>query len=283
MDSLVAIEKEVQSIDNKRYLLKYTPYRTNENVIKGVVVSLVDITALKEAEEKQRISMEHYEKLVELSPFAIMLIRNGRIIFSNTAGLNLLKEKNIDSLIGKPINLYLNISEQEITHEEIEHTGNMSTLLEKKAIRWDGSEIYVEVYSMPFSLGEENTELIILRDITFQKIENELRLENQNSQTLLDEANALDKLKNDFFSNLSHELRTPLNVIMSTLQLIDSKIKDYTDYNKTINLKKHMKVMRQNCYRQLRLVNNMIDITKIDAGFYEIKYQNHDIVNIVEI
>ncbi|WP_411682092.1 ATP-binding protein [Clostridium thailandense] len=277
MDSLVPIEKEVQGLNNRWYLLKYSPYRTNENFIKGVVISLVDIKALKEAEENQRRSMEHYEKLVRLSPFAIMIISHGKILFSNAAGLNLLQEKNIDNLIGKPINMYLNINEQLQMDKE-----NIAALLEKKVIRWDGSEIYVEVNSMPFSMENEDAELIILRDITYRKIENELRLENKNKKALLDEANILDKLKNDFFSNLSHELRTPLNVIMSTLQLIDSKIKDTTEYNKAINLKKHMNVMKQNCYRQLRLVNNMIDITKIDAGFYEIKYQNHNIVNIVE-
>ncbi len=284
MDSLVSFEKEVQGSDNRWYLIKYSPYRTNENVIKGVVISLVDITALKDAVAKQRSSMEHYEKLVELSPYAIMLISHGRILFSNTAGLNLLKEKKNDNLIGKPINHYLNFNEQLVTYKEIEHTKDdeIGSLVEKKVVRWDGSEIYVEIYSMPFSMGENDSDLIILRDITYKKIENKLRMENEKRQALLDEANTLDKLKNDFFSNLSHELRTPLNVIMSTLQLIDSKVKDYTEYNKTINLKKHMNVMKQNCYRQLRLVNNMIDITKIDAGFYDIKYQNHDIVNIVE-
>ena len=40
--------------------------------------------------------------------------------------------------------------------------------------------------------------------------------------------------------------------------------------------------MKQNCYRQLRLVNNMIDITKLDAGFLELALHNCNIVNVVE-
>ena len=40
--------------------------------------------------------------------------------------------------------------------------------------------------------------------------------------------------------------------------------------------------MKQNCYRQLRLVNNMIDITKLDAGYFELNLQNCNIVNVVE-
>ncbi len=56
-----------------------------------------------------------------------------------------------------------------------------------------------------------------------------------------------------------------------------SDIKD-----KEIKIKKYNNIMKQNCYRQLRLVNNMIDITKLDAGFYELNLQNCNIVNIVE-
>lgn len=44
---------------------------------------------------------------------------------------------------------------------------------------------------------------------------------------------------------------------------------------------KYLKMMQQNCFRLLRLVNNIIDITKIDANYYEIKLQNYDIVKLI--
>jgi len=102
------------------------------------------------------------------------------------------------------------------------------------------------------------------------------------NKKLLDETILADNLKTEFFSNLSHELRTPLNVILSALQLLDNYTIGSDVNDKERKFKKYSKIMKQNCYRQLRLVNNMIDITKLDAGFFELNLQNCDIVNVVE-
>jgi signal transduction histidine kinase len=47
-------------------------------------------------------------------------------------------------------------------------------------------------------------------------------------------------------------------------------------------IENHLKSMKQNCLRLLRLINNLIDTTKIDAGFYELHLENYNIVNVVE-
>jgi two-component system CheB/CheR fusion protein len=52
--------------------------------------------------------------------------------------------------------------------------------------------------------------------------------------------------------------------------------------DKDSKFKKYTNIMKQNCYRQLRLVNNMIDITKLDAGYFELNLQNCNIVDVVE-
>ena len=88
-----------------------------------------------------------------------------------------------------------------------------------------------------------------------------------------------DKIKTEFFSNISHELRTPINVIFSALQVLELKIKDYSCENLS---SKYTKIMKQNCYRLLRLINNLIDITKIDSGYYDINKKNVDIVRLIE-
>ncbi len=109
-----------------------------------------------------------------------------------------------------------------------------------------------------------------------------LSLVDITNKKLLDETILSETLKTEFFSNLSHELRTPLNVILSALQLLDTAVNG-TDINaKEIKFKKYSNIMKQNCYRQLRLVDNMIDITKLDAGFLELNSQNCNIVDIVE-
>jgi two-component system CheB/CheR fusion protein len=284
MDNLIPIEKEIQSTNNRWYILKYSPYRTNENVIKGIVLSLVDITLRKQAEVEIVNSRERYEKLVELSPFAILIIKEGNILFSNTAGFNLFQVKSSDDLIGFQINRYLPLDELLLRDKHMEYAQsneNKFIPIEEKITRKDGSEIHVEVFSMPFSMDEENSQLIILRDITFIKLENELRLESERHKQLLEEVIALDTLRSNFFSNLSHELRTPLNVIMSTLQLLKAQSGSNT-VAVSEKQEKYYKIMTQNCYRQLRLVNNMIDITKIDSGFFDINLKNHNIVCVIE-
>jgi len=88
-----------------------------------------------------------------------------------------------------------------------------------------------------------------------------------------------DKLKTEFFANISHEFRTPINIIFCSLQLMEFYIKSGLD---KVKVNKQVSVMRQNCYRLIRLVDNLIDATKIDTGFCNLNMQNCDIVNIIE-
>lgn len=111
-------------------------------------------------------------------------------------------------------------------------------------------------------------------------MQDELIRQAMESKKLLHETLENEKARTEFFSNLSHELRTPLNVILGTLQLVDMYSSSNMDsvIEKT---KKYYKIMRQNCYRLLRLVNNLIDLNKLDAGYMPINIENHDIVSIV--
>lgn len=98
----------------------------------------------------------------------------------------------------------------------------------------------------------------------------------------LEEKKYFEKLRDDFFANLSHELRTPLNVILSALQLQELYIRNEEASNSMDKYKRQMKIMRMNSYRLLRLINNLIDITRIDAGFYSLELQNYDIIGLVK-
>ncbi|ELP58679.1 PAS/PAC sensor signal transduction histidine kinase [Clostridium pasteurianum DSM 525 = ATCC 6013] len=96
----------------------------------------------------------------------------------------------------------------------------------------------------------------------------------------MEKAIEYDRLKTEFFSNISHELRTPLNILLSSLQVLNLYLN-----KKPCDIKssqKYTNIMKQNCFRLLRLINNLLDITKIDSGFYQLNLYNHDIVSIVE-
>lgn len=87
-----------------------------------------------------------------------------------------------------------------------------------------------------------------------------------------------EKFKNNYFVNLSHELMTPINVIVSTMQLIKSFSKNIT-YEK---FNQYMDIISKNCDNLLKIINDIIDSSKIETGKYKINKENNDIVYIVE-
>lgn len=88
-----------------------------------------------------------------------------------------------------------------------------------------------------------------------------------------------DMLKSEFIANISHEFRTPLNIILNALQLSVRYIRRSSNEEDASRLSAHMNTMRQNCYRLLKLINNMIDSTKLEANFFKLYRQNCNIVS----
>lgn len=87
--------------------------------------------------------------------------------------------------------------------------------------------------------------------------------------------------KTEFISNISHELRTPLNIFYSTIQLLDRIYLNNDDEFKLI-YEKYRKTLHINCKRMLRLINNVIDISKIETGTLNGRFDNYNIVSVVE-
>ena len=119
----------------------------------------------------------------------------------------------------------------------------------------------------------------IARDITEErKIEEE--------RMIYKEALALETLKTEFLANISHELKTPLNIIYSMLQMNEVEMAELTvlpeEKTKLDNLVRYRNISRQNVLRLLRLINNITDISRIGAGYYEAKLVNCDIVKVIE-
>ena len=119
-----------------------------------------------------------------------------------------------------------------------------------------------------------------------RRIEESARLNSQVSdfkklKIKYKEIKEVEKAKGQFFANLSHEIKTPINIIYSCVQLLDINKKDsesalWSVYNKYDN------TIKQNCYRLLRLVNNLVDMTKIDSGYMNLSFVNYEVVSLVE-
>ncbi len=129
--------------------------------------------------------------------------------------------------------------------------------------------------------GEPSGIVCVFVDTTEQKEHDKLKHRIEEEKRIIDEMQKYDKLKTEFFSNISHELRTPLNVIFCAVQLMELNMSDEANPICQTLVKKNVMSIKQNSLRLLRLVNNLIDITKIDAQAFEINLQNNDLVLVV--
>ena len=106
---------------------------------------------------------------------------------------------------------------------------------------------------------------------------------SETKEELLEREKELERknLNVKFFSNISHEFKTPLNLIFSALQMLDK----YNEKELKIEderFKRYLNIIKQNGYRLLRLVDNVIDITRLDVNSFELNLVNEDIVKVVE-
>jgi len=103
-----------------------------------------------------------------------------------------------------------------------------------------------------------------------------------NQNKLLDESRKYNINQSKMFSSMSHELKTPLNIIFSALQLLENQYDAKSIVPNYNMFSKYSKIMKQNCYRLVRLINNIIDMNKIELGFYKLKLANENIVKTIE-
>lgn len=149
---------------------------------------------------------------------------------------------------------------------------------EHRLLTKDGSYKWILSKGKVISWTEDGKPLRITgthSDITDRKLmEKELKEAKENAEKA-------SIKKSEFIANMSHELRTPLNINLSAIQLFELYFNNDWDLGKE-RISMHMKAMKQNCLRLLRLVNNLIDTTKIEAGFYKPLLSNYNIVDVIE-
>ncbi|MEG1002016.1 MAG: two-component regulator propeller domain-containing protein [Clostridium sp.] len=110
---------------------------------------------------------------------------------------------------------------------------------------------------------------------------NELNRELVEKEAIYNELLKHEKFRNTYLVNLSHELRTPLNVILSSEQLIGSLNKNESGIEKK-DLSKYMSIIKKNSKTLLKVINDLIDNSRIQAGAYTLKIEETDIVYLVE-
>ncbi|MBN3362672.1 PAS domain-containing sensor histidine kinase [Clostridium botulinum] len=220
-----------------------------------------------------------YNLLIRNSKDAILVHRYGKIIFANERLKQMLgykKEYNFEDIDIKsliPKDEYNTVKNKlENLYCGSENVVNFQhNVINNKEKTIQNTSTYVIYDGMP-------TIFSILHDVTSKIQVEKLEQDVKKNIELLNESREYNKLITEFLSNISHELKTPLNVIFTAVQLLGFYEKD-VDYEKQ---DKYLKLIKQNCYRLMKLINNLLDTTKLDSGYLKLNLVNYNIVNLIE-
>jgi PAS domain S-box-containing protein len=267
-------------------------------VPEGIMVIGSDITERKTGEELLRQSEEKYRNLVEQSIDGITVIDENGVVVEFNKGMENITGLIREQVIGHPAaSLFFSLIPEEarkhISYDDIvqqmqhyrstEYDDIKGKIYTRTILRQDCTRRNVQYMFYTFKTIGKLYACCMIRDITEQKRLEELKKIAEENAIRLNEALELDKLRTEFFANLSHELRTPLNIIFSSVQLMDKCIEDNLKlYGTDAVMLRNITSARQNCYRLMKLINNLIDATKIDAGFYQLNPVDCDIIKVVE-
>lgn len=218
---------------------------------------------------------KRYQKISELLPSSVIIYNNREVLYSNESGTRLLNKVNKSQLL-ENIEIVKNQIENSCS---IDERGYYTREIEI------GTDDLMSVYSVTSSIYPYNNAfavISVIKDISEIKRAEALKISVAQKERELKEAMEYDRIKTEFFSNMSHEFKTPINIILSTLQLFDLYgIKEQSIKDEQW-VKRNLKIIKQNCFRLLRLVSNILDLTRLDANFSQIKLKNHNIIRIVE-
>ena len=167
---------------------------------KGVSVLLEDITREKRAELTLLESEDRYRKLVEISPDAVFLHREGKIIYANPAAFKLVGTSHSDEIIGKSILDFIHPDFREAVRNNIEKDlrGTITPPIELHMLRVDGSSVIVEGRGVGTIIDGKPAVQVAIRDITERKQAEEALRESEGKlnamlQSIDDPMSMMDK------------------------------------------------------------------------------------------
>jgi two-component system CheB/CheR fusion protein len=249
------------------------PYRTIEDQIAGVVLTFVNVTDIKQAEQSLRESEERLSTIFNQAAVGQAEIAlDGRFLRVND---------ELCRILGRPRETLLAANVNEVTHpddlpeytsawEKIITTGE-TTSLDKRYLRPDGTVVPANSSLSRLSISgqpQEHTILAVTMDLS-QRKESAAALEKSRAELLhsLEEttqaraaAERADKTKDEFLAVLSHELRTPLTPVLMAVQSVagDPEVPE--------SCREIFAMIERNVLLETYLIDDLLDITRISRG-----------------
>ncbi len=262
---------------NKTFFVNKQPLMDDKGEIIGIQNVMLDVTKVKESEQevkKLEETLFELNALLEHAPLAIFLIdKTGKILRANEIAKVLL-ESNNDILNYNIYDFFNSDSKVKMIKyykEDVYNPGVRDNVEAKiKTIR--GNTIDVEIYSTIIKIADN----IIIQSF-FSDISKRKAFEMHREQ-LLDELITNLEFKSKFLATISHELRTPLNAILGFSELllegsygeINPEQADFL--NDILSAGNHL----------LNLINSILDISKIDAGKFELNIKSSNLINVIK-
>jgi PAS domain S-box-containing protein len=278
------------------------PVRNEVGRIIGASKIARDISENKRLIEKEQKAVaetqaeKRFRKLLEAAPDAILEVdHTGRLLVVNEAAEKMFGYSR-DELLGLTVEELVPAAERggHIRHRESytshPQTRPMGSGLELKAQRKDGSLFPVEISLSP-NRGDDGLRVIALvRDITQRKEAEdritaireqymaELAAKNEQLEDRNREAEKANRLKSEFLASMSHELRTPLHTIIGFSELLSEEIQGSLNPDQ----KRFVGHVLQDARHLLDLINEVLDISKIESGRLELQHELFDFRSCVE-
>ena len=228
----------------------------------GALAVVADITQRKLMEFKIKESEEKYKNIISSSPEAITLTDlNGRIIYCNQATLDLLGLSNKNEIVGKTCIDFMLPLDKKIALKNIEKTLKLGVLknVEYALLKKDGQKFPVDFSAsiIKDSDGKPKFIMNITRDISEKK--------------------RVEQAKSEFTSLASHQLRTPLSIMnWYTEMILDGKAGKLSQKQR-----KYIKEIYVANNKLIKLVNLLLNISRIDLGTFVINISKTDLVKTV--
>jgi PAS domain S-box-containing protein len=246
-----------------------------------VIVVLERNEAVRERELEE---LGRFRELLEAAPDAIIEVdADGRIVLLNRVTEELfgytreqLLGRNVDILL--PLNLVAAHGAHRARYLAHPVRRPMGQGLILKARRSDGVEVPVEISLSPVRAGDSFRVTAIIRDVTARKkAEEELRIAYHQLELRSREAERANALKSEFLASMSHELRTPLHTILGFTELLEEEGAGPL----TEKQKRFVQHVHQDSSHLLELINDILDLSKIEAGRMDLQIESIDAAEVI--